>query len=137
MTGQANLSFGPTVDGQIGEKKMLALGYEVSWGSPSVELGLGEWNEANGGIAEYGTLTAGLHVVTVEGLAARIAFGPAYVSQTDDRLSSLFEFHIQARIGLSMKSFETGAQFDHFSNAGIVPPNLGRDVVSLYISVPL
>jgi hypothetical protein len=131
-----SLSFGPTINGTIGAKKALALGYEHNWSGPSVLLTAGTWN-ADGGMAFYGSVNLGVHVAAPSGLMARIGFGPAAISQTDDRLSSIGEFHIQARAGLELARWSVGLQFDHFSNAGIVPPNLGRDIVALYIGIPL
>lgn len=135
-SSQVALSFGPTVDGAIGEKKMLTAGYEFRWNEPSLILEAGGWNSSNG-FAGFGGINMGVHIASNDGMCARIGFGPALISQTDDRLSSLFEFHIQARLGLEKENWAAGIQFDHFSNAGIVPPNPGRDVVSLYLGFPL
>ena len=131
-----SLSFGPSLDGTIGVQKALQLAGEYQVGPGSFVLESGGWNEPNG-FAVFGGLSAGIHIVTEDGISARVGFGPCAISQTDDRLSSIFEFHIQARLGLEMKFWGVGVQFDHFSNAGLVPPNLGRDLASLYLSVPL
>ncbi len=130
------LSFGPTINGTIGEKKVLTAGYEYNWGAPSLKLDAGTWN-VNGGMAFYGALNFGVHVISSGGLTTRIGFGPAVISQTDERLSSNFEFNIQARIGLNMGGWEAGLNALHLSNAGIKLPNLGRDIVGIYIGVPL
>lgn len=132
-----SLSFGPSVDDGIGVNKMLALDYEVSSGAPALIFDFGEYNEPSGIPAIYAGVSGGIHIVAPSGLTSRISFGPVLVSETDSRISSPFEFHIQARLGLDLHFWETGLEFDHFSNAGLVPPNLGRDVVSLYVGIPL
>jgi hypothetical protein len=136
QANEMNLSFGPTLDGTIADKKMLAVDYEFQWGSFSLAPEFAEWAEPNGVCLVFGIHPA-IHVVTPSGLTSRIGVGPVFITQTDDRLSSLIEFHIQARFGLDAGFFETGLQFDHFSNAGLVPPNLGRDIGSVYIGFPL
>lgn len=115
---------------------MLALGYEHALGAPSLKLDAGTWN-VPGGMAFYGALNIGVHVVAESGLTARIGFGPALISHPDDRLTGHFQFNIQARLGLNMGGWETGLQALHLSNAGIALPNLGRDVVSIYIGIPI
>ncbi len=131
-----SISFGPTIDGTIGTQKVFMLGYEMQDGPLSLLLESGGWNEP-GGFAIFGGANAGLHIVAPSGMAMRAGFGPSLISQTDDRLSSLFEFHIQMKIGLEHDGYGVGLQGDHFSNAGIVLPNLGRDIVSLYIQFPM
>ena len=131
------VSFGPSLDGSIGIQKVFQLGYEFQWGSPSLELKAGSWNEPNG-FAFTGGATMGIHLVSHDGFAMRVGFGPAAISQTDDRLSSIFEFNIETKIGLELKNYQTGFEFDHWSNAGLFPgSNLGRDVISIYIGIPL
>lgn len=135
QANQISLSFGPSLDGVLSAKKMLGAAYEFQWGSPSLSIESGVIAEP-GGVNLYAGLNPGIHVVTEDGFTARIGFGPVCFSRTDDRLSSLPEFHIQAQLGLDMKSWETGVRFDHFSNAGIFPPNPGLDMASIYIGIP-
>lgn len=132
------MSFGPSLDGTIGEIKALQLGYEFQGqgGSFSLLLEGGGWNY-DGEPIFFGGVNAGVHVVTLDGISMRVGVGPSYASGTDDRISSQFNFHIQAKIGLQVTNFSTGLQFDHFSNAGLWPPNLGRDLLSVYIGFPL
>src|SRR5271166_4872721 len=120
-----SLSFGPSLDdNRIGEKKAIMAGYEFQWNDPKGET-------------FFGGANVGLHLVNPDGLSMRVGVGPAGLSQTGDRTSSIFEFHIQVRAGLDLDNFSTGFSFDHFSNAGLVPPNLGLDLLSLYIGFPL
>lgn len=136
---QANslsLSFGPSLDGSIGDKKALQLGYEFQFGAPSLVLEAGGWNEPNG-VAGFAGVNMGVHVATTDGVFVRVGVGVCAISQTDDRLSSIGEAHIQLKFGVERESFSAGLQFDHFSNAGLVPPNLGRDLGSVFIGIPL
>lgn len=133
---QLSLSFGPSLDGNLSQKKMLTTSYEFIWGELGLAIEYGAISEL-GGMNFYGGFNPGVHVVTESGWTARIGFGPVCFSRIDDRLSSLPEFHIQAQLGLDAKYFEAGARFDHFSNGGIWPPNLGLDMASIYLGFPL
>lgn len=137
QAGSLTLSFGPSIDGTIGAQKIAQLGYEIRWGAPSLTLETGMLNALGGGFVFMGGANLGVHVVSADGLSMRIGVGPAYVSQIDDRLSSHMQAHIQARVGLEMQSYQTGVQLDHWSNAGLKPPNLGLDAVSVYVGIPL
>jgi hypothetical protein len=128
----AELAFGPSLDQPRAAKKALHLSYPAT---PILNLGAGVVTES--GATLYADANLGVHVVTPAGLAGRIGFGPALFSRTGDRLSSVFNFHIQARGGLCANGFEVGMQFDHFSNAGLVPPNPGLDLLAFYVGVPL
>ena len=132
-----SLSFGPSLDdNRIGEKKAIMAGYEFQWSELSLNLESGAWNDPKGETF-FGGANVGLHLVNPDGLSMRVGVGPTGLSQTGDRTSSIFEFHIQVRAGLDLDNFSTGFSFDHFSNAGLVPPNLGLDLLSLYIGFPL
>jgi Lipid A 3-O-deacylase (PagL) len=132
-----SVGFGPSLDGTIGTVKVLSLGYELTWSAFSLEPEMGLWNEAVGGFGGYGGLTAGIHVTTPDGIFARAAFGPEAITQTDDRLSSLFEFHIVMKAGIEWESFAVWLAAHHMSDAGLYGQNLGRDFVQLGFSIPL
>jgi hypothetical protein len=134
--GQLSLSFGPSLDGTLGTKKALQLGYEVKWGAPFLEIEAGGWNEPNGA-SFMGSAMFGVHVTTQDGIFAQVGFGPAVVSQTDDRLSSLLEAHLRGRVGAEMGGWFVCGQYDHLSNAGAVGPNLGLDLIGLCVGIPL
>lgn len=64
--------------------------------------------------------------------------GPAWVSRLDARQSS----HIQIKHDLGVgwtdaKGWGLGLGYSHLSNAGIAPPNLGRDFLGMRFLLPL
>ena len=97
-------------------------------------LALGERESS----AYFGSLQGGLEVVGNSGLFAQLMFGPAYISETDRKLGSRFQFHLSGAAGVR-DSGGRGLSFQwvHFSNAGIVQPNLGRDLWTIQLLAPL
>lgn len=60
----------------------------------------------------------------------------AYITHTDSRLSSKLQF--KHDIGIHYKvstDYKVGVVYNHFSNSGIKSPNLGRDFISISISL--
>lgn len=71
------------------------------------------------------------------GLYAGYFVGPSLISQTDNRLSSVFEFENNLELGIRDpwgRSLSINLQ--HFSNAGLWLPNMGRDFFDLKITIP-
>ncbi len=69
-----------------------------------------------------------------EGAYAKVFFGPALVTYTDQNLNTSFQFNTDFEVGLRDKrGVELGIGFKHFSNGGITQPNYGRDI--LYFKV--
>lgn len=136
-----SLSFGPSLDGTVGEVKALTLGYEFQWGSVSLVPETGMWNEPNGAnpFTFYGGVNIGVHVVSTSGIGMRVGIGPCVLSQTDDHTSGTFEFHIQARVGLEVENFQVGFEGNHWSDGQFIGPgpNLGRDTLGIYLGIPL
>ena len=131
---QLAISFGPSLDGGT-NPKYAALGYEFLGAMSSL---LGEC----GGMFESQTnevcmIVLSARVQTPAGLFTRVGVGPAVVFHTDDRLSSVGEFSLQGMVGLAQGGWDIGAKFQHFSNAGIVPPNLGRDFILACVEIGL
>jgi hypothetical protein len=137
LSPQLNLSFGPSLDGTPGTKKAFLLGIEQNWGGPSLEVEGGTWNELNGSFTGYVGANVGVHVVTPDGFSVRVGFGPSFITQTDDRLSYQFEFNLSARLGYEYKGWGAGGCVRHWSDAGIVGPNLGFDLACAYVTIPL
>ncbi len=129
------IAFGPSVNGNT-NPKMGALGYEKVLGNLSLRAHTGfifsdPWNHFVAGVVS-------LRVETAAGAYMRTGLGPAWFHHVDDRLSSRWEFNISTAIGLvDVGGAAVGLQHDHFSNAGLVPPNLGSDHVSLVVEVPI
>lgn len=60
--------------------------------------------------------------------------GPSIISNTDALLGSNIQIAHEFGIGLrDIRGVRTGIVFKHFSNAGLVKPNLGRDFAGLRI----
>ncbi len=96
--------------------------------------------KAEGGVFNgydlYTGLSLGFQAATTDGLFARYSLGPSYVANTDYRLSSNFEFNHDFELGIRDKSgLEISIGLKHMSNAGLVPPNNGRDFVTVGVGV--
>lgn len=128
------VAFGPSVNGNT-NPKMGAVGYEKVLGNLSLK--------AHGGAvfsAPWNAFIAAVvsaRVETPSGLFMRTGVGPAWFAHTDERLSSRGEFNISTAVGLVQDGFAVGLEHDHFSNAGLVPPNLGSDHVCLVAEIKI
>jgi hypothetical protein len=129
------VAFGPSVNENT-NPKMGAIGYEHVSGNLSLRAHAGwifsdPWNP-------FVAAVVSLRVETAAGAYMRTGLGPAWFHHVDNRLSSRWEFNISTAIGLvDVGGAAVGLQHDHFSNAGLVPPNLGSDHVSLVVEVPI
>jgi len=86
----------------------------------------------------FGSLQAEYEVRSASGATLSWAFGPAGIQNPDAKLSGHFQFHFTFAAGL----VQIGGQsvrltWEHFSNAGIVLPNNGRDIWGLNSAFPL
>lgn len=133
------LGFGPTLNGNT-NPKAASLGYEYTFGEASLLSECrGIFSERLNGACEV-VLSA--RVETTSDLFMRLGVGPAWYFYTDDRVSSNFNFNLQGCIGLTQDAVILGACWVHYSNAGIAfngapNPNLGRDFLSIMISIRL
>lgn len=126
------LAFGPSINGSV-NPKMGAIGYEKVLGNLSLKAHCGamfteKWNP-------WCAAVVSARVETTSGLFMRTGVGPAYFGHTDDRHSSRGQFNISTAIGLVQNGFAVGLEHDHFSNAGLVQPNLGSDHVCLVAEI--
>jgi len=133
-TDHLTLAFGPSLNGNT-NPKMGIIGYEKVLGNLSLKAHCGAifsalWNP-------FCALPISARVETNSGLFMRVGVGPAYFHHTDERLSSQWEFNISSAIGLTHDGFAVGIEHDHFSNAGLVQPNLGRDHLLLVAEIKL
>ena len=126
------ISFGPSLNGGV-NPKYASIGYELGWGQLTFLSECGAWFSEKRGYACAEVVS--IRVETLTGLFMRIGAGPAWVSQVDDRLSSRFNFSLQSAVGLTHNGWSTGLKYQHYSNAGIVPPNLGRDFILALIEI--
>lgn len=65
-------------------------------------------------------------------------FGIAYLSNTDSYLGTNFNFTESLGVGVrDKKGTGVGFEYNHMSNAGLSSINVGRDTLSLKISIPI
>jgi hypothetical protein len=84
-----------------------------------------------------GAIVFNARVETESGLFIRVGAGPMYVARTDDRISSNVNANLQAVVGVISKGFYIGGRWWHGSNAGFVPPNLGRDYIGACVGISI
>lgn len=86
----------------------------------------------------YGSVQTGLDVVSDSGTFGQMLAGPGYVSRDDSKLTGNFQFHLTGGVGYKNTSgYGLGVMWNHFSNAGTKLPNLGRDIISVQMILPL
>jgi hypothetical protein len=121
---QLVIGFGPSLNGGT-NPKALFLGDAHTWGEFSLisRCALLFEGETNG----WCSVVAAVHIETPSGILVSMGVGPAWVIHTDDRISSNLNANIHAMVGAIQSGYAGGACYDHISNAGAVPPNLGRD----------
>lgn len=69
---------------------------------------------------------------------AGIYTGVGFITHPDRKLGSNFQFFQDVEMGVRDDKGRTfGVFFKHVSNAGIVPPNIGRDYFGLSVGIPV
>ena len=134
------LKFNTGIDDKIGSARLLAVGYQAPFYKIlDYQLEGGAFRDSHQvqSTIAYGSATLGFTVNAQSGTYAKIFAGPALVSSTDSRLSSIFEFNDDLELGIRDKrGLALGISFKHISNAGLVPPNTGRDFVGFKVQLP-
>jgi len=95
---------------------------------------------AEGQVSSYfGSLQGGLEVVGHSGIYSQAMFGPALVSASrDSKLTGHFQFHLATGVGIkSDNGYSLALIWSHLSNAGIELPNIGRDLLTLQVIIPI
>lgn len=113
----------------------------VRWGNAwKVQANGGYWLALADGekAAAFTSLQGGLEVVGQGGTFAQLMFGPGVISHIDSKLGGHFQFHLVGGVGMK-DSGGHGLSFlwTHFSNAGVVMPNNGRDLLTIQLIAPL
>ena len=85
----------------------------------------------------YASFQWGYRVQMTWGLFFEAAVGPGYVHALDARSSSHVNIFHDLGVGWLQNGYGLGLGFKHISNAGIVPPNLGRDFLGVRFLIPL
>ena len=127
-----DLNFGPSLNGAT-NPKFAALGYEKVFDPGSLLLDCGGMFESP--IVGMCSLVLSARVQSASGVFVRLGAGPGVITRTDDRLSSPFEFNLQGALGFTQDGWDVGLGYRHYSNAGLVPPNFGRDFWGALIEI--
>lgn len=128
------------LDDKIGTTKLLSGGYQgYLIGIFDYQLEAGAFQDAGNsvGIVGFGGASVGISVKSTSGVYAKVFAGPSLITNTDDRLSSILEFNDDIELGIrDSRNVCLGLDFKHFSNAGLFPPNIGRDFLLLKVQIP-
>lgn len=132
--------YGLGLNGGTTDMKTFAFGYQSPLGlvfDYQLEGGMYVDNTEAQGLIGYINADVGLSVISKSGIYAKIFFGPALITQPDDRLSSILEFNHDLEAGfVDKRGVSLGVNYKHMSNAGLFPPNLGRDMLLLKLQIP-
>ena len=95
--------------------------------------GVGHWWDASHyfGAKDSFYFRTGLGVaIRTLPLCPSLYFGPAFITSPDTVLATNFQFALEGNLMLiDNRSMGLGITIKHFSNAGIVQPNIGRNFV--------
>jgi len=145
FAGDLGINYGLGLDGpEITDVKFFSASYKEPWVNDIIyykgEIGFWADSKSNGltrNSSAFGSGSVGVEIRN-ETFYVSDYFGLAGITATDNYTSSPYEF--QTDLGLGFKDSKTkamiGAEFKHFSNAGIVGPNLGRDFITIKVQVP-
>lgn len=116
----------------IGIRKPLALGL-------TQQMEVGGWTDSGGNGRKgsaYGAYQVGVEVDSF--ILARFMAGPAFISTPDTYLGASFpQFTEELFLGLCGKNNNTvGLKYKHVSSAGLIMPNMGRDMIGIEASLP-
>lgn len=103
-----------------------------------VKPSLGGWIGGSGKPSWFVAAPVGLRVwIPSTGYYATAAVGPSYISAPDELLGGHWQFCPEFGAGLKTEKAEIGLTWLHFSSAGLVMPNQGRDFLGIRIGVSL
>jgi hypothetical protein len=129
------LKYGIGVNDTPGATKAIFTGYQADITKVFMyQLELGGYRDNNQSQDLIGVVSASIGVNTESnsGFFLKVFFGPSLISQGDSRLSGNFQFNNDLELGIKgFNDFSIGLDFKHISNAGLVPPNQGRDFLLL------
>lgn len=85
----------------------------------------------------FASAGGGYRVQLDSGLFFEAFLGPGFVHSTDAHSSSHIEIMHDINAGFMKDGFGIGLGYKHISNAGLVPPNLGRDFAGMRFVIPI
>lgn len=128
------LEYGLGLNDNGTQTKLISAGYSAPWFLCfDYKLEGGGFIDKN--FVAFATGNIGL-VVKTSSLYAKVFFGPALITEHDNRLTGAFQFNHDAEIGLQSEGYSIGINYKHLSNAGLMSPNAGRDFLLLKLSIP-
>lgn len=147
FTGCATARTDALVSAGIGKDVLAKQPFE-RMGSLGVQYGDAWKVRANGGCwlatapgqnsSGFGSLQGGLEVVGEGGTFAGLLFGPSFITRPDAKLSGRFQFHLSGGVGVKNRAgYGVGLKWEHFSNAGLILPNYGRDLWTAFLVIPI
>lgn len=114
--------------------RSLSLGYRAriseSW---IVKPTVGGWLGGPGRESLFVAAPSGVQVVVPSGLYGFASVGPAWISAPDEILGGHWQFMTEFGLGLKNDLKNIEIVWQHFSSAGLVMPNMGRDFIGLQI----
>lgn len=119
------------------EKSALySVGYENQFSNPFVyKLDFGAWTAGGTGqrSSPFSAFLLGARLGNYDGFHLQPLAGVVVIGHTDELLGSNFQFTEELAVGF--KNVSLG--YKHFSNAGIIRPNIGRDYLFLNFNFTL
>ena len=113
--------------------KYLAIAMSQSATLFELQPEIGVWFDNRKGCTNSAFITymAGIEP-RAKGYYVRYLLGPAYITNTDNRLGSNFQFTHELGVGVKdSRGVRLGIVYRHFSNAGLIQPNEGKDFCGL------
>jgi hypothetical protein len=123
------------VKGSIDDKiKYAEVGEHIQYRILDTKLGVGGWSDVNSGYrdAVFANYLVGVETRMKQGLYFSYMLGPAVISETDPKLGSNIQCSHEFEIGYrDTRGEKVKIDIRHFSNAGVVRPNEGRNFIGL------
>lgn len=138
LSGNLYAEFGPDLNFSFYSHKYFTVGYTDKLTETfDYQFEGGGWKTSYEGERSSLYTSYQIGIKTDTPFYARFFTGPALISTTDQRLSSIFQFKHDLGVGFKDKrNVGIGINYSHVSNAGFKLPNLGRDFVQLRVELP-
>ena len=138
LSGNLYAEFGPDLNFGLYSHKFFTIGYTDKLSDIfDYQIESGGWKTSYKGERNslYTSYQIGIKTDTI--FYGRFFTGPALISTTDQRLSSVFQFKHDLGVGFKDKrNVGIGINYSHVSNANLKLPNLGRDFIQLRVEIP-
>lgn len=113
------------------QTKWIELGHQTSWRKFDIRYGLGGWADVHMPKSFYGQYQIGVETKD-KGVFLSYYLGPALLTATDKFLGSNIQLSHTLKLGYrDFRHVSIAAVVKHFSNAEIVKPNIGRNLIGI------